>query len=261
MPQERITLGKLLEKHIMPDSNVVCVGVYIDPDHDPSPLYASYLTRKGKGTVTMIDTQAEELKTKLESSIIRGTAKGVAKFKRVELLSKLNSAKASSGGAGDVLSHRRKLGELSKLAGLCLKRPKVLLADAMNSGLPVKHADVLLDMGTLAHIATGRRVSSFSPNWAVDKFMTELLSEYRRISKKSILAFESEDEPLYEPVSRLAAGLGGTVDYFPVANRCAIPAGKNFVLTHLNRWHDHNYTHALVIHWPDKQDGKEGETA
>jgi hypothetical protein len=147
--------------------------------------------------------------------------------------------------------------EFSKLHGLGLKRPTVRLADLMQTGLPDKHAQVLLDFGAFNWAAMGHGIKPFeAPEPEFRQFATRVLSEYKRTSRTSILAFVKPVEGRLaiqrgnrelQTLQGIAQTLGGKVEMVPVQNKYLITTPELSIPLK----HHHDYSASIVIHWPE----------
>lgn len=100
--QKRITLGELFDRLIKPKHNVVCMGSYTGPYNDPSLLKAALITFRGKGSTTIVDSQADGLYNRLVHR--REMKKRLGKMHR-QLLNRLE--RLPHAGAGDPLEYLR----------------------------------------------------------------------------------------------------------------------------------------------------------
>jgi hypothetical protein len=141
-----------------------------------------------------------------------------------------------------LLAARDSVTEFGKEHGMQLARPNTKFADAAQTGMGNKEADLLLDLGTLP-FAGGREETR----------RKDILNEYARISRKTIFAFKGIDSTkLLEQVEVQAKAMGARTHYQPVENtyRIITPNGA------INLSHSHPYTHCLVVHWPKTPRGK-----
>ena len=127
-----------------------------------------------------------------------------------------------------------------------LRLPAIRIAEAIKTGFKDKHFDVLIDAGSLQFILDSYAIPLMQRGIRVRKEdhvnkMIEVLSEYKRVSKKVILIYRSNYSLLPQLMKALSE-LGASFNTLTVRNEYRLKLnGFGRIMKH---WHD--YDRALI---------------
>lgn len=239
---QRITLGELFDRHIKPRHNVVCVGAYGGPRSDPSLLKSAFITGKGRGSTTLLDSQVESLFDRLTE---RQESGKLSQMKE-KILTRLRQL--PSFGTGDPLNYLRQIRILQR-AGANIELPQLEIASAARTRFKKKQFDWLVDAGSLPWIHTSE-LGPFSDRYR--RTLERIIDEYARISRNAIILFD-KSSTMYPNILDMRKFLdesGIKYTEHTVRNRYDMPLPN--VKKRVYR-HRYSYRQAMVLHFEPRQ--------
>ncbi|GEM_PF-3582684 len=257
-----ISLGELFDRHIKPDHQVLCVGTYQGPSHDPSALYASTLVKTGR--VWILDSDSGATRKALEK------AKATGKLKKpvaIELLRRLENLPLK--GRGNPERYVREMAEIKK-AGVAMRLPKVRHGTALATEFKDKQFDTLIDAGTFMWASQNTEAINSKPDGLTnDQRLQKIVDEYDRIANKAIVIGHEYRNiqpwgPVLEDIERKFVEKGAKVTRLEVSNRYVIPlpklllSGPTAAKKKLELDHIYPYDSALVVEFPARASHRGG---